>query len=421
MDSLINLYENRNAMKIVLDGKEHFVKLQGTTEEPYFCGKDVCAILGYSNIKKALLENVKLKHKKELQDFEVGPVAGPTSDSQSQVKLGERLSQLSYNDGKAVYISEPGLYSLIMHSKTPFAEKFQELVYETILPSIRKYGQFHLTQQFANQLAIKDAEKATINDQLAAKDKDLAKALTDKELSDKKAIHFKKMIAREKSRQKNHVVYIATTKTYAANNRFKIGGVKSMSLLKGRLSTYNSGRPVGDKMYYAHIVSCVNYVHLEAKIKEIIGTHREVEDAEVYNLHYTDAKFFVDFLSTRYNEEIDIHDDKLDQLVSNVLNLKPIIPEPLVLNGAELRSMVNGEQTRTVQVDFDVMDEIEQNEWLKRVLQEIKDTKSGDSMIIERKSLFDEMEKNYAAKFNKSKMWPRIKPIANDLCVVMKY
>ena len=58
-----------------------------------------------------------------------------------------------------------------------------------------------------------------------------------------------------------------------------------------RLSTYNSGRPVGDKMYYAHIVSCVNYVHLEAKIKEVLGAHREVEDAEVYNLHYNDVIF----------------------------------------------------------------------------------------------------------------------------------
>src|SRR5580700_796163 len=104
MDSLINLYENRNSMKIVLDGKEHFVKLQGTTDEPYFCGKDVCAILGYANIKKALLEHVKPKHKRDLKEFEVGPTPGPTSDSQTLVKLGERHNQLSYNDGKAVYI-----------------------------------------------------------------------------------------------------------------------------------------------------------------------------------------------------------------------------------------------------------------------------------------------------------------------------
>jgi prophage antirepressor-like protein len=38
-----------------------------------------------------------------------------------------------------VYINEPGLYSLIMHSNATFAETFQDIVYEVILPSIRKY------------------------------------------------------------------------------------------------------------------------------------------------------------------------------------------------------------------------------------------------------------------------------------------
>jgi prophage antirepressor-like protein len=422
MDGLINLYENRKRMKIVLDGKDHFVKLQGTTDEPYFCGKDVCAILGYVDIKKALQVHIKSKHKRELKEFEMVDDKTPsTSDSQNPVKIGETYTQLSYNDGKAVYISEAGLYSAIMHSRAAFAEKFQDLVYETILPSIRKYGQFQLNQQLkrANeQLVVKETisnqltrENETISKQLAAKDVEI-------ELEKKKAIHFKKMADRQKAREKNHVVYVATTKTYALNNRFKIGGVKSMSLLKGRLSTYNSGRPVGDKMYYAHIVSCVNYVHLEAKIKEVLGAHREVEDAEVYNLHYNDVKFFVDFLSTRYNEEIDLHDEKLDQLVSNVLNLKPVVPEPIVLNGAELRSVINGRPSSTVKVDFDAMDEIEQNEWLKRVLQEVKDSESGDTITIERRSLFDEMD---AAKFNKTRMWSRLKPIANDLRVVMKY
>jgi hypothetical protein len=49
-----------------------------------------------------------------------------------------------------------------------------------------------------------------------------------------------------KSRQKDQIIYIATTNAYARQNRFKIGGVKSRSLLKSRLATYNSGRPVGD-------------------------------------------------------------------------------------------------------------------------------------------------------------------------------
>jgi|HubBroStandDraft_6_1064221.scaffolds.fasta_scaffold330702_2 hypothetical protein len=73
-----------------------------------------------------------------------------------------------------------------------------------------------------------------------------------------------------------------------------------------------------------------------------------------------------------------------------------------------------------VKVDFDAMDEIEQNEWLKRVLREVKDSESGDTITIERRSLFDEMERNYAAKFNKTRMWTRLKPIAIDMSVRVK-
>ena len=39
-------------------------------------------------------------------------------------------------------ISEPGLYSLVMSSKLPAAEDFQDWVYEEVLPSIRETGEY---------------------------------------------------------------------------------------------------------------------------------------------------------------------------------------------------------------------------------------------------------------------------------------
>jgi prophage antirepressor-like protein len=410
MTTLVQWFNKSSEYEI--DGKKLAIKIIGTSEKPWFKADDVCKALGYARTDHALERHVKSQYKSKLNDIIDGyPAARDPSFRRDR-------------EGQQPYISEPGVYALIFGSKLPTADAFRTWVFEDVLPSIRQQGEYNLKQS----LLLKDAEIVKTNKEVADRDQQLAiktaemeSLAAEIELEKKKAIHFKKMADRQKAREKNHVVYIATTKTYALNNRFKIGGVKSMSLLKGRLSTYNSGRPVGDKMYYAHIVSCVNYTHLEAKMKEILGAHREVEDAEVYNLHYTDVKFFVDFLSTRYNEEIDLHETRIDELVANVLNLKPVVPDPLVLNGAELRSIVNGIETQTVKVDFDTMDDDEQNEWLKRVLQEIKDSKSGDTITIERRSLFDEMERNYAAKFNKTKMWSRLKPIANDLSVRVKY
>ena len=54
------------------------------------------------------------------------------------------LKNLTYHTGKAVYIIK-GLYSLIMKSSNvPFAEDFQDLVFEVILPSIRKHGKYQM-------------------------------------------------------------------------------------------------------------------------------------------------------------------------------------------------------------------------------------------------------------------------------------
>jgi prophage antirepressor-like protein len=48
-------------MVVTMGGKDHHIKLAGTTEEPYFCGKDVCETLGYENesIKTTLFKLVE--------------------------------------------------------------------------------------------------------------------------------------------------------------------------------------------------------------------------------------------------------------------------------------------------------------------------------------------------------------------------
>lgn len=55
MNALINLNECREYMTITIGGQDHQIRLNGTIEDPYFCGKDVCIVLGYKSSKKALL------------------------------------------------------------------------------------------------------------------------------------------------------------------------------------------------------------------------------------------------------------------------------------------------------------------------------------------------------------------------------
>ena len=97
--------------------KTHKVKLAGTTEEPYFCGKDVCETLGYENesIKTTLFKLVEPENKKELKDL------GPNDpqkvvDNLATTFLGINRP-LTFNEGKAIYINEDGLRYLINGSR----------------------------------------------------------------------------------------------------------------------------------------------------------------------------------------------------------------------------------------------------------------------------------------------------------------
>ena len=92
-----------------------------TIDEPngiYFCGKDVATALGYSNDRDALRRHCRQK----------GVVKCDTLTNGGKQSL--------------VFINEGNLYRLIVHSKLPTAEQFEQWVFDEVLPSIRKTGEY---------------------------------------------------------------------------------------------------------------------------------------------------------------------------------------------------------------------------------------------------------------------------------------
>ncbi|SON67231.1 Phage antirepressor protein [Latilactobacillus sakei] len=89
--------------------------------EPYFVGKDVADILGYS-------ETNAMTKRLDEEDF-----------------ISTKLSGMNM---KSTIINESGLYAAIIGSKLPKAKKFKRWVTGEVLPSIRKNGAY-LTDQKA--------------------------------------------------------------------------------------------------------------------------------------------------------------------------------------------------------------------------------------------------------------------------------
>ena len=104
-------------------GKVRTMEIDG---EPYFVGKDVAEILGYSNPQKAIREHV------DDDDKGVNEMVTPGGAQQ------------------LVCINESGLYSLILSSKLPKAKEFKRWVTSEVLPSIRKHGLYATEELISN-------------------------------------------------------------------------------------------------------------------------------------------------------------------------------------------------------------------------------------------------------------------------------
>jgi anti-repressor protein len=94
--------------------------------EPWFVGKDVAEILGYTNPQKAIRDHIDEEDKTLNESFTV-------------------------NGTKGILINESGLYSLILSSKLPSAKQFKRWVTNEVLPSIRKHG-VYATAETAERL-----------------------------------------------------------------------------------------------------------------------------------------------------------------------------------------------------------------------------------------------------------------------------
>lgn len=112
-------------MEIINTFKFHNTELQvfGSPNEPYFKAKTVAQMLGYSDTKQAIQNNIDREDKRTAEDM--GGKFTPHKDT--------------------IFINESGLYSLVFGSKKPIAKKFTRWVTKEVLPSIRRTGSYTYT------------------------------------------------------------------------------------------------------------------------------------------------------------------------------------------------------------------------------------------------------------------------------------
>lgn len=131
--------------------ENHEVRSLLLNNEPWFVGKDVADVLGYSNSRKALNDHV--------------------DDEDKEVLTSRNVTLENIPNRGITVVNESGLYSLILSSKLPSAKKFKRWVTSEVLPALRKTGQYQVKELSGSELMAKALIEA--QSVLAAKDKQI--------------------------------------------------------------------------------------------------------------------------------------------------------------------------------------------------------------------------------------------------------
>lgn len=107
-----------NELRVFENTEFGSIRMIEIDDMPYFVGKDVAEILGYTNPLKAIRDHV------DDEDKGVNEMDTPGGKQ------------------KLTIINESGVYALIFGSKLPKAKEFKHWVTSEVLPSIRKTGMY---------------------------------------------------------------------------------------------------------------------------------------------------------------------------------------------------------------------------------------------------------------------------------------
>ena len=404
MNALIDLEHCRESMTISLNGVDHTVRLAGTIENPYFCGKDVCDVLGYKDSKDALKKFTEEEDKFHLEDLMVeshhtlgGANCPPQRVVESDHTLGK--NQYSFREGQIIYINETGLYSLILSSKAPFAKEFRKLVCKIILPSIRRYGSYQAEARLSEtmaQLAIRDKSNEELKEQLIK--------------AERKAIRVNKFMRRVSIKEnKLEWIYIATTQLYAQERLFKIG---STTRLSSRIGGYNTGRPREDNYYYCWVIKCYNAKDIDYHIQRLLSDFKHREKAELYcGIKFSDLKAIVTFIVENYDKSVDY----INNFVRSRLDASLIeedVPPPR-LDFKKFTYQI-GDHTETIDFENEEIDSV--REAFDEILTSIKEQRENldDLVIVHRRELMSRL----SGKINlpKNGLWGQVKQYTGWTC-----
>ena len=240
-----------NSIDMNLSFNNNTIRVLGTSENPMFVVKDICKILGLSNVTE-VLRNIPDKWK-------------------CSMKLNTSTQGLQTSN----VVNEAGLYKIIMRSNKQISQPFQEFVCEEILPSIRKTGEYKYQKILDEKNKLEEENKRIEEEN---------KFLTDAHIEKNKEIkNLQNKVIQKQRKPKcedRNCVYLVQDEDHKKKRLYIIG--KAIDL-DGRLSSYNKTHDT-EIIYYRSCNSAKQMNHIEKCVLTKLDKYREVANHDRFIL-----------------------------------------------------------------------------------------------------------------------------------------
>jgi len=227
MDTILDIYN-----KILYFKDEEIKFIFDIDDVVWFKFSNIASILEYKDRNDVLKKHVDKKYRKHFKNIKTNHV-------------------LDKQKPDTVYITESGLYKLLIRSRMKKAEKFQEWLIEEALPKLRKYGKYEVNTKMKKKLK-------EMNDKMKILEKTNLKLI--------------KNMTNKKYPKGYHFYVIEDDKMY------KIGYCKDLT---SRLSTYNTGK--ANKAEYAYYKKTDCAKQIEECMKALLNKYIYKANKEFYN------------------------------------------------------------------------------------------------------------------------------------------
>ena len=225
-----------------------------------YAGHGVAESLGYKKPRNAILTHVKPEWCKTWAEIKGALNQGSLVTSSNETQLPANWQP------NTVFITEAGVWALIIKSKLPAAEKFQKWLFEEVLPELRRTGKYDMSEKQQNVTNdVVNYDKKLAEAQIENLQLKLTVAKSENKIAELER-NYERQIAEYKDREYKHAIAMkdflmkanATMVQFGVNTLLAEDNIKQNEKLRARIGSV-SGRVVPcieNRPEKEHYVTC---------------------------------------------------------------------------------------------------------------------------------------------------------------------